>query len=347
MRDILPHLVRWTGNGQAVAVGSVIERIGSAPRDPGAALAVSASGEVAGSVTGGCVEPAVIREATEVLNGSPGRICRYGLTDDDGFDVGLSCGGTIAVAVYPLDPALLAPLGDAVENDTPVALTVRLAEQRFGEQRLVSGNGASTGDAVEFAARALLEIGESGVIETGEGELVFVESYTPRPDLYIFGASDHVAALVTMGKFLGYRVTVCDPRTTFMTRDRFPDADELALEWPDRFLENAPVDARTAICMMTHDLKFDVPALKRALASNAGYIGAIGSEKTRTERDARLRDEGVGEADLARLHQPIGIQIGARTPEEVAVTIAAQLIESNVIARAKRVTSVAHATVLS
>ena len=347
MRDILPHLVRWTDEGQAVAIGSVIERIGSAPRDPGAALAVSASGEVAGSVTGGCVEPAVIREATEVLNGSPGRICRYGLTDDDGFDVGLSCGGTIAIAVYPLDPALLAPLGDAVENDTPVALTVRLAEQRFGEQRLVSGNGVPTRDAVDSAARALLEIGESGVIETGEGELVFVESYAPRPDLYIFGASDHVAALVTMGKFLGYRVTVCDPRTTFMTRDRFPDADELALEWPDRFLENAPVDARTAICMMTHDLKFDVPALKRALASNAGYIGAIGSEKTRAERDARLRDEGVGEADLARLHQPIGIQIGARTPEEVAVTIAAQLIESNVIARAKRVTSVAHATVLS
>src|SRR5438067_6689328 len=207
MRDILPHLVRWTDDGQAVAIGSVIERIGSAPRDPGAAVAVSASGEVAGSVTGGCVEPAVIREATEVLNGSPGRICRYGLTDDDGFDVGLSCGGTIAIAVYPLDPALLAPLGDAVENDTPVALTVRLAEQRFGEQRLVSGNGVPTRDAVESAARALLEIGESGVIETGEGGPCLVESYAPRPDLYIFGASDHVAALVTMGKFLGYRVT--------------------------------------------------------------------------------------------------------------------------------------------
>ena len=347
MRDILPHLLRWTDEGQAVAVGSVIERIGSAPRDPGAALAVSAGGEVAGSVTGGCVEPAVIREATEVLNGSPGRICRYGLTDDDGFDVGLSCGGTIAVAVYPLDPALLAPLGEAVANDTPVALTVRLAEQGFGAQRLVSGEGAPTGDPVESAARSLLEIGESGVVETGAGELVFVESYAPRPDLYIFGASDHVAGLVTMGKFLGYRVTVCDPRTTFMTRDRFPEADELAIEWPDRFLENAPVDARTAICMLTHDLKFDVPALKRALQTNAGYIGAIGSEKTRTERDARLRDEGIGEADLARVHQPIGIQTGARTPEEVAVTIAAQLIESNVIARAKRVTSVAHATVLS
>jgi len=347
MRDILPILERWTGEGQAVAVGSVIERIGSAPRDPGAALAVSTSGEVAGSVTGGCVEPAVIREATEVLNGSTGRICRYGLTDDDGFDIGLSCGGTIAVAVYPLDPALLAPLGEAVASDSPAALTVRLAKQRFGEQRLFSGEGLPSGDPVESAARAMLEIGESGVVETADGELVFVESYTPRPDLYLFGASDHVAAVVTMGKFLGYRVTVCDPRTTFMTRERFPEADELAIEWPDRFLENAPIDARTAICMMTHDLKFDVPALKRALQTNAGYIGAIGSEKTRTERDARLRDEGIGEADLARLHQPIGIQIGARTPEEVAVTIAAQLIETNVIARAKRVTSVAHATVLS
>ena len=347
MRDILPILERWTGAGQAVAVGSVIERIGSAPRDPGAALAVSSAGEIAGSVTGGCVEPAVIREATEVLNGSRGRICRYGLTDDDGFDVGLSCGGTIAIAVYPLDPALVGPLGTAVEADTPVALTVRLADDRFGEQRLVSGEDAPNGDAVASAARALLELGESGVVETGEGELVFVESYAPRPNLYVFGASDHVAAVVTAAKFLGYRVTVCDPRTTFMTRERFPDADELAIEWPDRFLEHAPVDARTAICMMTHDLKFDVPALKRALATNAGYIGAIGSEKTRTERDARLRDEGVGDADLARLHAPIGIQIGARTPEEVAITIAAQLIESNVIARAKRVTSVAHATVLS
>ena len=348
MRDILPILERWTGQGEAVAVGSVIERIGSAPRDPGAALAVSSSGEVAGSVTGGCVEPAVIREATEVLNGSRGRICRYGLTDDDGFDVGLSCGGTIAVAVYPLDPALVAPLGAAVANDAPVALTVRLAEERFGEQRLVSGEGVPSGDdAVATAARSLLEIGESGIVEAADGELVFVESYAPRPDLYVFGASDHVAALVMTAKFLGYRVTVCDPRTTFITRERFPDADELVVEWPDRFLEQAPVDARTAICMMTHDLKFDVPALKRALQTNAGYIGAIGSEKTRAERDARLRDEGVGDADLARVHAPIGIQIGARTPEEVAVTIAAQLIESNVIARAKRVASVAHATVLS
>src|SRR4029077_8376310 len=137
----------------------------------------------------------------------------------------------------------------------------------------------------------------------------------------LFGASAHVAAVATLGVFLGYRVTVCDPRATFMTRERFPGVDDLVIEWPDRFLESAPVDARTAICMMTHDLKFDVPALKRALQTNAGYIGAIGSENTRTERAARRRDEGIGEAALARAHQPIGIQIGARTPDEVAVTI--------------------------
>jgi len=346
MKDIISILERWTSEGTAVAVGSVIERIGSAPRDPGATLAVSAAGDIAGSVTGGCVEPAVIREATEVLNGQPGRICRYGLTDDEGFDVGLSCGGSIAVAVYALDAALVPRVAAAIADDAPVALAVRLGDGAFGEQRLVEPRAAGS-DAIDAAALSLLEIGESGIVETGDGELVYVESYAPRPDMYVFGASDHVSALATMGKYLGYRVTVCDARATFLTEERFPDADELVLEWPDRFLETAPVDARTVVCMMTHDMKFDVPALKLALASNAGFIGAIGSEKTRAERDQRLRDEGVGEADLARLHAPIGIQIGARTPEEVAVTIGAQLIEANVVARTKRIASVVRATVLS
>jgi xanthine dehydrogenase accessory factor len=281
-----------------------------------------------------------------VLGGAPGRICRYGLSDSDGFDVGLSCGGSIAVAVYALDPSIVATLARAVADDQPVALAVRLDEGRFGEQSIVSGEAGSD-DPIDVAARPLLELGESGIVETAAGELVFVESYAPRPDMYIFGASDHVAALVPIAKFLGYRVTVCDPRRTFLTRERFPEADTLSDEWPDRFLATAPVDARTAICMMTHDLKFDVPALKLALASPAGYIGAIGSEKTRAERNLRLRDEGVGEADLARLHAPIGIQLGARTPEEVAITIGAQLIEANVVARTKRVARIARATILS
>ena len=346
MRDIIYILERWTADGTRAALGSVVERIGSAPRDPGAALAVSAAGDVAGSVTGGCVEPAVIREATEVLNGAPSRICRYGLTDSDGFDVGLACGGSIAVAVYLLDPAIVPPLAEAVSSDRPVALTVSLADGRVGEQALVDGESESD-DPVEAAARGLLELGDSAIVETPEGELVFVESYPRRPNLYVFGASDHVAALVPVARSLGYRVTVCDPRRTFLTRERFPEADELSDEWPDRFLEDAPIDARTAICLMTHDLKFDVPALKVALASPAGYIGAIGSEKTRAERTLRLSAEGVGEADMARLHAPIGLQLGAHTPAEVAITIAAQLIEANAVARRTRVANLARATILS
>jgi xanthine dehydrogenase accessory factor len=346
MRDIIEILERWTDGGASVALGSVVERIGSAPRDPGATLAVSSRGEVAGGVTGGCVEPAVIREAGEVLDGSRGRLVHFGLDDEDGFDVGLTCGGKIAVAVYRLDPELVSPVADAMRTDMPIAVTLRLGEDHFGDQGLLTPDDASSG-RLDGAARSLLEIGESAIVESDDGEKIFVESYAPRPSMYLFGTSDHVAALVPLGKQLGYRVTVCDPRRVFLTRERFPAADELSDEWPDEFLERAPIDGRTAICMMTHDLKFDVPALRVALASSAGFIGAMGSEKTRADRTARLREEGVGEADLARLHAPIGIQIGARTPEEVAVTIAAQLIEANVVARAKRIETITRATVLS
>jgi xanthine dehydrogenase accessory factor len=346
MRDIIEILERWSGEGASVALGSVVERIGSAPRDPGATLAVSSRREVAGGVTGGCVEPAVIREANEVLNGSRGRLVHYGLDDQDGFDVGLNCGGKIAVAVYRLDPELVTPVAEAVRSDRPIAVTLSLGDDHFGEQAMFAPDNAN-GDAVSAAARSLLEIGESAIIEGGDGEMIFVESYAPRPNLYLFGASDHVAAVVPLGKQLGYRVTVCDPRRVFLTRERFPDADELSDDWPDEFLARAPIDARTAICLMTHDLKFDVPALQLALGSSAGFIGAIGSEKTRSDRTARLREAGLSDADLARLHAPIGIQIGARTPDEVAVTIAAQLIESKVAARGARIETIARGSVLA
>ncbi len=346
MRDIIKILERWTGAGEPVALGSVVERIGSAPRDPGATLAVAGSGAIVGGVTGGCVEPGVISEAHEVLAGAPGRLLHYGLDDEDGFDVGLNCGGRIAVAVYRLDPAIVPPVVEAVEADRPVAVTVRLDGARYGEQGLVVP-GSQNGDAVANAARALLELGESGIVEDTSGDKVFVESYAPRPDMYLFGASDHVAALVRVGRMLGYRVTVCDPRSVFLTRERFPEADVLSDEWPDRFLASAPIDRRTAICMMTHSLKFDVPALKLALASDAGFIGAIGSAKTRADRTAQLRAEGLEESELGRLHAPIGIAIGARTPEEVAVSIAAELIEANAVARSERIASIAPATVLS
>jgi xanthine dehydrogenase accessory factor len=327
MRDILGTLERWVADGIPAAVGTIVERVGSAPRDPGASLGLSARDQIAGSVTGGCVETAVLREAREVLAGGPGRLCRYGLDDTGGFEIGLGCGGKIAIAVYLLDPALVVPAAHAVAADEPLALTLRLDEDTFGEQRLVQG-----GDAGEDI-RSLLAAGESGIVKTASGELVFVESIPPRPDLYIFGSSAHCAALVTVAGFLGYRVTVCDARGSLVTPERFPDADALVVDWPDRFLDRAPIDERTAICVLTHDRKFDVPAILRALDTPAGYVGAIGSEQTTAERNALLRSEGLGEAELARVHAPIGLAIGARSPQEVAVAIGAQLIE---VANARR-----------
>ena len=165
------------------------------------------------------------------------------------------------------------------------------------------------------------------------GHDVFVSSFVPRPSMYVFGAVDHAAALADVGRFLGYRVTVCDARARFVTRERFPDVDKLVVEWPDAFLERAPVDERTAICVLTHDHKFDVPLLKVALRTPAAYIGAMGSRRTTDDRAERLRAEGVTDEELARLHAPIGLRIGARSPEEVAVAIGAEIVEATAAAR--------------
>jgi xanthine dehydrogenase accessory factor len=332
MREVLPTLERWVSDGRRVVVATVVERQGSAPRDPGASMALNDRGEVAGSVTGGCVEPAVIREAKDVLAGGSARLLRYGIADDEALDVGLACGGTVAILLFELDPALVAPLAEAVADDRRVALVLPLGEA-IGEQRLVDEH-------------ALLEVGDSGVVEE-DGDLAFVESFAPRPRMYVFGAVDHASALVGIGKFLGYRVSVCDARALFVTEERFPDADELVVDWPDRFLARSPVDARTAICVLTHDTKFDVPALKAALATNAGYIGAMGSPRVREEREERLRAEGVGDAELARIHAPIGLPIGGRRPEEVAVAIAAELIQSQTVARDVARSGVRRATVIA
>ena len=320
MRDVLPALERWASEGLRIAAATVVATEGSAPRDPGAMLAVSERGEVAGSVTGGCVEPAVYEEAAAVLRGEPSRLRTYGIADEEAFEIGLSCGGTVHVFVEPFDVELLAPLRAALDAERPVALLSTVRGDEPGRMRLVFGD-----EADEPVADALAR-GESRLVEDG-GELVFVSSFAPRPRMYVFGAVDHAAAVATIGRFLGYRVTVCDARSRFATRERFPDVDELVVAWPDEFLREAPVDARTAIVVLTHDHKFDVPLLVAALETDAAYVGAMGSRTTTEERAERLRAEGVTEEQLRRLHAPIGLPIGGRSPEEVAVSIAAELIE--------------------
>lgn len=324
MKDVLETLQRWTAQGLRVATATVVRTERSAPRDPGAVLAVSETGEVAGSVTGGCVEPAVYEEAQALLAGGPPKLLTYGIADEEAFEVGLPCGGTVHIFVDALDPTLVEPLAEAVAAEQPVALTVRLTGERIGEKSLVHADGDDGG---ELAARAreLLRHGQTGVLAVGEDE-VFVSSFAPRPRMYIFGAIDFASALATLGRFVGYRVTVCDARAKFVTPERFPNVDELVVDWPDRFLERAPIDERTVICCLTHDNKFDVPILKAAVRSPAGYIGAMGSRRTTERRAERLREEGVTEEELARIHAPIGLPIGSRSPEEVAVAIVAEVI---------------------
>jgi xanthine dehydrogenase accessory factor len=324
VRDILRTLARWHADGRRVAIATVVERRGSAPRDPGASLALNDLGEIAGSVTGGCVEPSVIREAQEVLDGGPARLREYGIADDEALEVGLSCGGTVGILIAELDTTLVPALDEAVRSDEPSALTLTASGESIGEQRLHDGS--------DVAVARLLAAGESALTDV-DGAAVFVHSLAPRPAMYVFGAIDHASALARVGKLLGYRVTVCDARARFVTPARFPEADELVVDWPDALLRRAPIDSRTAICVLTHDEKFDVPALVAALATPAVYIGAMGSKVTTADREERLRAEGVGDADLARIHAPIGLAIGARSPEEVAVAIGAEIVEATAAVR--------------
>ena len=319
MKDVLDTLERWVAEGLRAATATVVQTERSAPRDPGAVLAVSEQGEVAGSVTGGCVEPAVYEEAQAVLAGGPPRLVTYGIADDEAFEVGLPCGGTVHIFVDRLDPELVAPIVEAVREERPIALEIAITGENAGAKRLVVPEDG--GPAAELLAR-----GETAILDTSEGQ-IFVSSFAPRPNMYVFGAVDHAAAVASVGRFLGYRVTVCDARAKFVTPERFPDVDDLVVEWPDRFLSQAAVDERTVICVLTHDHKFDIPVLKVALGTDAGYIGAMGAKRTNEDRAERLRAEGVTDEEIARIHAPIGLKIGSKTPEEVAVAIAAQIVQ--------------------
>jgi xanthine dehydrogenase accessory factor len=349
VRDILNTITKWWAADETFGLATVVSTFRSAPRDPGAALAVEDGGEVIGSVSGGCVEGAVYELATEVTESGQPVLQRYGFSDDDAFAVGLTCGGILDIFVEPVNKVTFPELGDiyeAVERGEPVAVaTVISGPGQVGARRVIWGDLAreSTGSlgagerldtAVDDDVRGMLAQGVTGIRRYGEhGErrgdelAVFVNSFAPPPRMFVFGAIDFAAAVARVGKFLGYHVTVCDARPIFATRSRFPDADEVVVDWPHRFLAGAEVDGRTVITVLTHDPKFDVPVLEVALRTPAGYIGAMGSRRTHEDRLERLRAIGMTEEELARLRSPIGLDLGARTPEETAVSIAAELIQ--------------------
>jgi xanthine dehydrogenase accessory factor len=345
VQDVLDELLGWWQTGDAVGVGTVVATWKSAPRPPGAAMLVGPDGTAAGSVSGGCVEGAVYEAATEVREGATPALHRYGVSDDDAFTVGLTCGGIIDVFVERISRVTFPDLDDVaadIREGRPVAVATLVdAGDGIRGRHLVVRPDSTSGslgsarlsDAVRDDARGLLEQGRSTMLRYGsDGERrldeigVFVASYAPRPRMIVFGAIDFAAAVARIGSFLGYRVTVCDARPVFATARRFPDADEVVVEWPHKYLSRTETDKRTVVCVLTHDPKFDVPLLEIALRRPLAYVGAMGSRRTNEGRLAQLHERGMTEDELARLHAPIGLDTGARTPEETAVSIAAEII---------------------
>lgn len=342
MREILDHVEEWLRDGRKVVAATVVRVLKSAPRQPGAMMAINDLGEVIGSVSGGCVESALYEEAHEILQTGRPAFLQYGIADDQAFEVGLTCGGTIEVFVERLDWAdqILPRLAHAIRTERPVALATVIGGAPMGAKLLIAADEllGSTGaagldQALAAEGRAVLRQGQTGIRRYGAaGEqrrddvAVFIESFAPPPRMFVFGAIDFAAATVRMGKFLGYRVTLCDARPIFATRSRFPEADEVVVRWPHEFLAETEVGPRDAICVLTHDSKFDLPVLIEALRTRAGFIGALGSRNTCQRRRAELLEAGVPEPDLERICAPVGLDIGGRTPEETAVSIAAELI---------------------
>ncbi|MEU0225394.1 XdhC/CoxI family protein [Streptomyces sp. NPDC006284] len=349
MLDIADELDGWLAEGREFAVATVVSVGGSAPRGPGAALAVDSAGTAIGSVSGGCVEGAVYELCAEALRSGEAVRQRFGYSDEDAFAVGLTCGGVIDVLVTPVGAdapvreVLRAALSTAARGGTAaLARVVEGPAGLLGRALLVRPDGSYDGglgghpdlDRTAVAeARALLEAGHTGTVGLSEdgshcpgGLTLLVETRVPPPRMIVFGAVDFAAALVRAGKFLGHHVTVCDARPVFATAARFPEADEVVVDWPHRYLRSTPTDERTVLCVLTHDAKFDVLLLTEALRTPVAYVGAMGSRRTHEDRDRRLREAGLTEQELSRLRSPIGLDLGARTPEETALSIAAEIV---------------------
>ncbi|GAA1759164.1 XdhC family protein [Nocardioides hankookensis] len=352
MRDVLPELLAWWRSGATVGVGTVVATFQSAPRPPGASMLVGPDGTAVGSVSGGCVEGAVYDLAESVVGSGEPVLQRYGVSDDDAFAVGLTCGGILDVYVEKVSretfPELEQVAAD-IEVGRPVALATVIEHPDpawLGRRLVVRPDQPATGsigstradDAVHDDALGLLASGSNATLSygpdgerRGEGMRVFVWAFAPKPRMLVFGAIDFAAAVARVGSFLGYHVTVCDARPVFATHSRFPEADEVVVDWPHRFLEAEAdagrIDGRTVIAVLTHDPKFDVPLLEVALRlPEVAYVGAMGSRRTHDDRLTRLREAGIDDKELERLSSPIGLDLGARTPEETAISIAAEIV---------------------
>jgi len=336
--------LEWLTAGRRVVAASLIETLGSAPLDPGAEMLVDDTGRIEGSVTGGCVEGALVEVAGEILEGAAPRVVQYGISDQQAADVGLMCGGTVRLFVHELGADARDPL-DAVARATrigkPVALATLLDGPAAGAKLAVSEDGTvghlGEVDLLQTSVRrdaiGCLDQGLSTVRRySAQGEVmgdelrVYIQGFASHPQMVIFGRIDFSVAVAKLARELGYAVTICDARPAFAQSSRFSAVAEVVIDWPDRHMADRELGERDAVLVFTHDPKFDEPALTAALQSGAGYIGALGSRRTHRERVARLREAGIDDTQLERICAPCGLDIGARTPAETAVSILAEII---------------------
>jgi len=334
----------WLGEGRRVVAATLVETVGSAPLDAGAEMLVDDIGRIEGSVTGGCVEGALVEEAQCVLGGAAPRVATYGISDQQAAGVGLTCGGTVHVFVHALEEhqrEALVAAREAIEAQQPVALATLLDGSGAGAKMAITEDAAvgSLGvtdlldDSLARDARGFLDEGRSAIRRYSEkGEVmgsdlrVAIHAFATAPIMVILGAIDFSAGLAKLATEIGYRVTIVDAREAFAQSPRFSEHARVVVDWPDRHLATTELGPRDAVLVFTHDPKFDEPGLMAALRSGAGYIGALGSRRTHADREQRLRESGVSEDDLARINSPCGLDVGARTPAETAVAVLGEIL---------------------
>jgi xanthine dehydrogenase accessory factor len=339
MQDILREASSWINAGEPVVLATVVHTWGSSPRETGAQMVFTPSGKVAGSVSGGCVEGAVIESGLQTLRSHQAQLLHFGVANETAFEVGLACGGDIDIFVRPLDPVFFNKIKSEMDAQHPSAIITilegpaQLAEQEYiiTEIGVISGDleGSFAQPVLDAGRQALLE-GQSRIVtlqdEAGEQVRLFINTILPSPTLVMVGGVHIAVSLAAIAKTLGFQTIVIDPRRTFSSEERFPGVDRLIQSWPQEAFEEITLTRSTCVTMLTHDPKIDDPAIKIALDSPVFYIGALGSRRTHQTRRERLLEDGLTEAQLDRIRAPIGLDIGAKTPEEIALSIMAEIV---------------------
>ncbi len=341
MQDILDDVKRWNGEGKEIAMATVINTWGSSPRPVGAKMALTLDGGISGSVSAGCVEGAVVDEGIKSIKTGRSALVHYGISDDMAFDVGLMCGGKIDILVRPVKRGILDALLDAIKINHPTALAtvIQGAESLLGNEKLVVEDGGIFGEIgsgwdvqVESALRQALVDGKSQSVllsstQAADEITVFLDVMLTPLTLMVIGGVHIAIPLVTIAKTLGFHTIVIDPRKRFANQERFPHADQIIQSWHEEAFAQAPITSSTAVAVLAHDPKIDDPALIAALKGPAFYVGGLGSKRTQGLRRQRLQEAGLSEEQINRLHGPVGLNIGAKTPEEIALSIMAEIIQ--------------------